>query len=194
MRLDQTIRYSLLALAAGAFAAPGPAAAADGAVAAFVEGINATVGPVKPGDRKAIGAACATLVRQSFDIDAMAPAITGEAWSRMDSGQRARYARGLARRAADDCASHGNEIAGNAVDIVGVRTGEGGDRLIAVKQSKGRGRTIIWRVHEGSGGALKAVDMTVDGRSIAASARSDAKAVLNQTGGNVIALLRSVGE
>ena len=194
MRLDQAIRYSLLALAAGALAVPARAVAADAAVAAFVDRINATVGPVEPGDRKAIGAACATLVKQSFDIDAMAPAITGEAWARMDGGQRARYSRGLARRAAGDCASHGNEIAGNAVEIVGVRAGEGGDRLIAVKQSKGRGRTVIWRVHEGPGGALKAVDMTVDGRSIAASARSDAKAVLKKTGGNVIALLRSVGE
>ena len=36
--------------------------------------------------------------------------------------------------------------------------------------------------------------MTVDGRSIAASARRDANAILKKTGGNVIALLRSVGE
>ena len=125
---------------------------------------------------QAIRAACATLVGQAFDIDAMAPAIVAEAWDRMDAGQRAAYSRGLARRAAADCASHGSEIAGNAVEFVGVRDGEGGDRLIAVKQSKGRGRTVIWRVRQGSGGALKAVDMTVDGRSLAASARSDAKA------------------
>jgi ABC-type transporter MlaC component len=194
MRLDLAIRYSLLVLAAGALAVPLPAIAADGAVAAFVDRINATVAKAEPGDRKAIGAACATLVKQSFDIDAMAPTIAGEAWGRMDAGQRARYSRGLARRAAGDCASHGNEIAGNAVDLVGVRAGEGGDQLVAVKQSQGRGRTIIWQVHAGPGGALKAVDMTVDGRSIAASARSDAKAVLKRTRGNVIALLQSVGE
>ena len=189
MRLDLAICCLSLVLAAGAVAV-----AADRGVAAFVDRINATVAKAEPGDRKAIGAACATLVKQSFDIDAMAPTIAGEAWARMDAAQRARFSRGLARRAAEDCASHGNEIAGNAVDIVGVRAGEGGDRLVAVRQSKGRGRTIIWQVHEGAGGALKAVDMTVDGRSIAASARSDAKAVLKRTGGNVIALLRSVGE
>ena len=125
---------------------PAHAVEADGAVAAFVDRINATVGPVKPGDRKAIRAACATLVGQAFDIDAMAPDIVAEAWERMDAGQRAAYARGLARRAAADCASHGSEIAGNAVELVGVRAGEGGDRLIAVRQSKGRGRTVIWRV------------------------------------------------
>ena len=35
--------------------------------------------------------------------------------------------------------------------------------------------------------------MTVDGRSLAASARRDAKDVLKKTDGNVIALIRSVG-
>src|SRR4051812_27018102 len=98
MRLIQASRCSLLALAAGALALPALAAEADGAATAFVERINATVGPVKPGDRQAISAACASLVKQAFDIDAMAPAIAGEAWDRMDGGQRGRYSRGLAKR------------------------------------------------------------------------------------------------
>jgi ABC-type transporter MlaC component len=190
----RTIRNLLSVLTLVACAIPAHALVADGAVAAFVERINATVGPVKPGDRKAIRAACTTLVGQAFDIDAMAQAIVTEAWDRMDAGQRAAYARGLARRAADDCAAHGREIGGNAVEIVGVRDSGNGDRLVAVKQSKGRGRTVIWRVRQGLSGALRAVDMTVDGRSLAASARSDAKAILKKTNGNVIALLRSVGE
>lgn len=193
VRTSWTIRHCLSALIVAACAMPADAAAADGAVAAFVDRINATVAQVKSDDRKAIRTACATLVSQAFDIDAMAPAIVAEAWDRMDAGQRAAYSRGLARRAAADCASHGGEIAGNAVEIIGVRE-SGGDRLVAVKQSKGRGRTVIWRVRQASGGALRAVDMTVDGRSLAASARSDAKAILKKTGGNVIALLRSVGE
>ncbi len=194
MRIDKAIRYLSFALAVAGFALPALAAEPDSAVTTFVNRINATVGPIKPGDRQAIRAACERLVSQAFDIDAMAPAITAEAWDRMDGGQRAAYSRGLARRAAADCASHGSEIAGNAVEFVGVRDAGDGDRLIAVKQSKGRGRTIIWRVRQGSGGALKAVDMTVDGRSLAASARSDAKAVLKKTDGDVMALLRSVGE
>jgi ABC-type transporter MlaC component len=192
--INRTVRQLLLALTAAAFAVPAHAVEVDGAVSAFVDRINATVAPVAPGDGKAIRAACATLVSQAFNIGAMAPDIVPEAWVRMDAGQRAAYSRGLAKRAADDCVSHGGEIAGNTVELVGVRAGEGGDRLIAVKQSKGRGRTVIWRVRRGSGGALKAVDMTVDGRSLVASARSDAKAILKKTDGNVVALLRSVGE
>ena len=116
----------------------------------------------------------------------MAPAIVAEAWQRMNAGQRAGLFAAAwpgARRA--DCASHGSEIAGNAVELVGVRDGDGGDRLIAVKQSKGRGRTVIWQVRQGSGGALKAVDMTVDGRSLAARRAATPRAVLKKTGGNV---------
>ena len=195
MRLDLAIRYSLLVLAAGALAMPARAVAADGAVAAFVDRINATVARPRPGDRKAIGAACATLVEavlrhrrdgaddrgRSLGAHGCRPARPPirAAWP----GARPATARRMAARSPATRSS-----------IVGVRAGEGGDRLVAVKQSKGRGRTMIWRVREGAGGALKAVDMTVDGRSLAASARSDAKAILKKTGGNVIALLRSVGE
>ena len=42
-------------------------------------------------------------------------------------------------------------------------------------------------------GGLKAVDMTVDGRSLATSARRDAKDVLKRTDGDLAALIRSVG-
>ena len=165
---------------------------ADSAVAAFVARINATVASVKPGDQTAIRAACASLVKRAFDFNAMAPVIVADAWKRMNAGQRAAYTRGLARRAASECASRGSEIAGNTVEIIGVRDGGGGDRVVAVKQSKGRGRTVLWQVRKGSGG-LKAVDMTVDGRSLATSARRDAKDVLKRTDGDLAALIRSVG-
>jgi ABC-type transporter MlaC component len=189
----QAARPILAAIVVAAFAMPAAAIDAAGDVQAFVQRINAVVAPVKAGDRQAIRAACATLVDQAFDIDAMAPAIADDAWKRMNADQRRAYKRGLARQAAADCASHGSEMAGNTVELIGVRDGESGDRLVAVRQSKGRGRTVVWRVHGGSNGALKAVDMTVDGHSLAASARRDAKNVLEKTDGNVIALIRSVG-
>ncbi|MDW6022720.1 ABC transporter substrate-binding protein [Mesorhizobium sp. BAC0120] len=166
---------------------------ADRATTAFVNRINAVIAPVAPGDREAIRTACAILVKQAFDIDAMAPSIAEEAWPHMSGNQRTAYSRGLTKRAVSDCTSHGNEIAGNIVEIVGVRVGESGDRLVAVRQSKGAGRTVIWEVHRSAGGMLKAVDMTVDGRSLAASARRDAKEVLKRTDGDVAALIRSVG-
>lgn len=191
-RMIHAIRCSIAASLLAALVMPAAAVEVDGAVTAFVARINETIGPVKAGDRKSIRAACATLIDRTFDIGAMAPSITDEAWKRMNGKQRTAYTQGLAKRAASDCASNGREIAGNTVEIVGVRSGKSGDRLIAVKQSKGKGRTVIWQVRK-SGGVLKAVDMTVDGRSFAAAARRDAKAVLKRTDGDVTALVRSVG-
>jgi ABC-type transporter MlaC component len=191
-RITQTACRVLAAVVAMlASSAQAPAAESD--VAAFVQRINKVIGSVEPGDRAAIRTACQTLVAQSFDIEAMAPSITDEAWQRMNADQRQAYAAGLARRAASDCVAHGREIAGNTVVLVGVRNGESGDLLIAVRQSGGNGRTVIWQVRSDGRGRLRAVDMTVDGRSLAASARRDARNVLEKSDGNVIALVRSVG-
>jgi ABC-type transporter MlaC component len=170
-----------------------PAFAADGGVSDFVERINAVVAPVEPDDRQAIRAACTTLVGQEFDMAAMAEATAAEAWQRMNAEQRQAYTRGVTRRAISECASHGREMAGNTVELIGVRSGDSGDRIVAVRQSQGRARTVVWQLRAGLGGALKAVDMTVDGHSLAAAARRDAKKVLDKTDGNVIALIRSVG-
>ena len=109
------------------------------------------------------------------------------------AGSGAAYARGLARRAASDCASHGSEIAGNTVELVGVRDGDERRPAGRGEAVEGQGPHRHLARARGSGGALKAVDMTVDGRSLAASARRDAKDVLKKTDGNVIALIRSVG-
>jgi ABC-type transporter MlaC component len=181
------------AVAVGFVLLAAPARSADAAVDNFVRQINAVVASVGPGDRAAIRSACSRLVALSFDVGAMAPEITGEAWRRMNAEQRQAYQRGLAGKAVSECAAHGNEMAGNPLDLIGVRSGDSGDRMVAVRQSQGRGRMVIWRVRARTGGALKAVDMTVDGRSLAASARREAKDVLDRTGGDVAALVRSVG-
>lgn len=182
-----------LVIAAG-IALAGPVAhAADSATLAFVDRINQTVEAIDPADRSAIRAGCASLVQQTFDLESMAKSITGEAWSRMSAKHRAAYVDGLARRATGDCARSGREIAGNLVELVGVRAGPDGDSNVAVRQSRGKQRTVIWRVRAAAGGELRAVDMTVDGRSLATLARRDAKAILDSSNGDVTALVRSVG-
>lgn len=184
---------ALIALAMPCVPQAARALPADAAVAAFLQRINAAVKPVRPGDRAAIRTACSQLVAEAFDFEAMGITVAGEAWQRMSAMQRTAYADGLSRRAVSDCAAHGNEMAGNVLDLVGVRDGADGDAMVAAKQAGGRGRTVIWQVRTAADGSLKAVDMTVDGKSLAAAARRDARAVLKKTGGDVTALVRSVG-
>jgi ABC-type transporter MlaC component len=182
-----------LMLAIGIAVATSAASAADPATLAFVDRINQSVEAINPSDRSAIRAGCATLIARTFDLESMAKSITGEAWTRMSAKHRAAYIQGLAKRATGDCTKSGREIAGNLVELVGVRAAPDGDSNVAVRQSRGKQRTVIWRVRSGSGGELKAVDMTVDGRSLATLARRDAKAILDSSGGDVTALVRSVG-
>ena len=69
---------------------------ATGRVDDFVGRINATVGSLKPGDAAGARSACARLVDQAFDIDAMAPATSAGAWQRMSAAQKTAYRSGLA--------------------------------------------------------------------------------------------------
>jgi ABC-type transporter MlaC component len=162
-------------------------AASDPAVDDFVARVNATVGALKPGDTAGARAACTRLVEQAFDIDAMAPVTSAGAWQRMTAAQKKAYRSGLARRAARDCATRSRDFAGQTMQLVGVRTGEGGDRFIAVK---GKSRTAIWQVRGSA--RLRAVDVSVAGRSLVVAAQKDAKRVLQNSGGDLQALIDSV--
>lgn len=177
----------LLMAAALAASATVPARA-DSAVDAFVAQINQTVGGLKAGDKAGARAACGKLVRQTFDLGAMAPLAAGTAWSRMSASQKSAYRSGLERRAISDCVARRDEIAGQTLQLAGVRTGDGGDRFVAVR---GNGRTLIWRVR--GGGRLRAIDVSVNGRSLLSAAQRDAKAALQSSGGDLEAVVKSVG-
>lgn len=173
----------------------GPAAA-EPAVDDFVARLEATIGSVTPGDAAGARAACARLVRQVFDLEAMAPVTSAGTWAKMSAVQKEAYRDGLAGRAARDCASRRNEFAGQPLRLAGVRDGKGGDRYIAVRavREEGSGRTLIWQVRGDAAGRLRAVDLTVNGRSLALAAQRDAKAVLQNGGGDLQALIRSLGD
>lgn len=163
--------------------------AGDGGVDDFVGRVNATIGSLKAGDAAGARAACAKLVGQIFDIDAMAPATSAGAWQRMGTAQKAAYRKGLVRRIEGDCESRSRDFAGQAMDLVGVRQGEGGDRFVAVKSN---GKTVIWQVR--GSGSLRAVDVSANGRSLVIAAQRDAKVVLKNSGGDLQALINSVAK
>jgi ABC-type transporter MlaC component len=172
----------------------GPAQS-DAAVDEFVGRVNATIGSVKPNDASGARAACSRLVQQAFNLDAMAPVTSAGTWAKMNAAQKKSYREGLAERAADDCGDRRKEFAGQSMKLVGVREGKSGDLFVAVRAMKqgGNGRTLIWQVRADGGGRLRAIDLSVNGRSLALSAQRDAKAVLQKSGGDLQALIRSVG-
>jgi ABC-type transporter MlaC component len=180
-------------LVAAMLCACGAGAAANPAVDAFVDRINATTGAASPGDKSGIRAACEALVTQAFDFDALAPAASYDSYKRMNQTQKAAYRGALVDSAVDDCAKRGRDVAGKKVGVIGIRDGKGGEFQLAVQAASGQGRVAIWKVKPDGSGKLRALDITVDGRSMVAFARNQARQILADTDGNLNALIRAVG-
>jgi len=174
-----------------AFAGAGDAMA-DSASDAFVARINKVLGKTKPGDADSIRSGCSSLVDVAFDIDAMAPVVSAGVWPKFNGNQRSAYRAAIERRIAGDCRSRSGDIAGKTMAVAGERQGERGDRFIAVRATEGGGRQLIWRVRAGSGG-LRAVDVTVDGKSLAVTMERDAKALLQKAGGDLQQFVKLMG-
>lgn len=168
------------------------AAEADAAIVAFVDRINETTGSAKPGDKAAVRAACAELVSEVFDFDTMAVSASYDSFKRMTKAQKDAYREALVKKAARDCASRGKEVAGQKVDIVGVRDGKDGEQQVAVQRADGKGRVAIWKVIP-AGNGVRAIDVVVDGHSLVANARNQARQILKNSGGDVTALIRAIG-
>jgi len=177
---------ALLALGAGA-----KAVEADAAINAFVQRINATTGAATPGDKAGIRAACQALVVEAFDFPAVAPAASFDTWKRMNAGQKERYLAALIDRAASQCASRGKEVAGQPVEIVGIRPGKDGEQQVAVQRADKTGRVAIWKLVS-AGDAVRAVDIVVDGHSMVADARNQAKQILSGSNNSVEVLIKAV--
>lgn len=157
---------------------------ADAAGDEFVARVNAVLSKTEPGGAAGLRAACAALVDTAFDIGAIAPAVSAGTWPKLNGKQRAAYRAAVERRIARDCRSRSRDIAGKTMQAVGERSGDGGDRFIAVRDVNGGGRQLIWRVRAGAG-RLRAVDVTVDGRSLAVTIEKDARALLQKAGGDL---------
>ncbi|MBX3579841.1 MAG: ABC transporter substrate-binding protein [Rhizobiaceae bacterium] len=168
------------------------AAEPDAAILAFVDRINQTTGAASPGDKAAVREACRSLVTDAFDFETMAGTASYDSWKRMTPAQKTAYREALVGKATDDCASRGKEVAGKTVEIVGVRDGKGGERQVAVQRSDRSGRVAIWKVIP-AGSGVRAIDVVVDGHSLVANARNQARQILENSGGDVNALIRAIG-
>lgn len=185
LRLPAIMTLAVLAAFSGT-------ARADPASDAFVAKVNAVMGKISPGNAGELRSACAALVGSSFDVGAMAPTVSAGTWAKLNAKQRATLRVALERRIAGDCRARGRDIAGKTMEVVGERGGDSGDRLIAVRAADGRGRQLIWRLRAGSGG-LRAVDVTVDGKSLAVTVEKDARVLLQKAGGDLQQFVKLMG-
>jgi ABC-type transporter MlaC component len=187
-------RMSLLLAVCLAGSGPTAFAQTDQAVADFVAGINHTISLVAGKGGEGAPAFCSAVIIASFDFEAMAHVTSAGAWDRMNAQQRQAYRAAFLRRARKDCTFASVKSGGETLELVGIRTTDGGDRLVATRVTEGwqNGRVIVWRVRPDTRRRLRAVDVIVDGRSMAMAGRDAAKAALDRNDGDIDALIKSV--
>jgi ABC-type transporter MlaC component len=170
-------------------------AQADHAVAEFLGGVNQTMGQFSGrGGEDRTSAMCASLINSFFDFGALARVTSVGAWDKMNAQQRQAYRAAFLRRGRRDCVYSNSNLAGGRLTLVGTRAAEGGDLLVATeirKEGQSRGM-VVWRVRPDGNKKLHAVDVTLDGRSLAIQARNEAKIVLDRSAGDIDALIRSL--
>ena len=175
---------------------PGARAQSDPAIAEFVARIDHSIRSIAaaPSDEQ-IRAICVSFIRLALNLDAMASAASAGTWDRMTPQQRAGYRTAFERRLARDCIFQNRQYRGESLTVLGVRRGDGGDRLVATQLGRPAqpGRLVIWRLRPGPDRKLRAVDILLDGRSMVISMSDEARSILDRANGDIDALLGSMG-
>jgi ABC-type transporter MlaC component len=169
------------------------AASVDSAAEEFVAGVNRIISQYAAGsDTEPF---CASLINSSFDFETLARMTSAGTWDEMNAQQQTAYRAAFLRRAGKDCALLSSDPSGGPLTALGIRVGEEGDRLIATQSGqRGQGRIVVWRVRADGDSNMRAVDVIVDGHSMAIAARDDAKAILSRSNGSVDELITSLGQ
>ncbi len=162
----------------------------------FLSRLNAAISALNGQTGAQALKACAGLVASLLDVDAMAPVGAGRSWEEMSVRQRAVYRSALAARLARDCVSENKDNAGQPSRLVGERRADNGDLLVAtrVEQAGGTNHTIVWRFPAAPERRSRAIDLQVDGRSTALGFRDEAEQAFDRSGGDVEAVVRSLGQ
>ena len=133
---------------------------------------------------------CHDLLNQILDLDAMAQATNAEIWDKMTLPQRESYRAAFEQRMISNCVRQFNEYEGELLQLAGVRSTEGGDKLATVRVgSQDDGKLVTWRLHSYGPNDWRAVDVITEGRSAVLDARVEFAAVLQSVNGDIEALI-----
>lgn len=179
-----------LAIACGVGAAVGSSARFIGAAAAeidpqdaeFFASVNRIIAESDGQPGSQTGQACHRIVATMINVDVVAERAMGEMWVHLSTYQRAAFRTAAQRWAVRDCVRQNQGNEGSPLELLGLRQGEDGERLMATRSGKPV-HTIIWRLH--GGGKARAVDVVVDGRSAVLSLRSETKALLGRANDDI---------
>ncbi|MBI3704124.1 MAG: ABC transporter substrate-binding protein [Rhizobiales bacterium] len=139
-------------------------------------------------------AGCRDLLSQLLALDVMARRSAGEAWDKMTNVQRDAFRAAFAERMASECVRSYSDYNGDAIEPVGVRAMQDGDKMATVRfgAEADNGKRITWRLRQIDAETWRVVDVIVEGSSAVLTARNEYAAILQSHNGNIEALLASM--
>ena len=131
------------------------------------------------------------LVRNSFDLEAIAKTILGKYWAKANARQRRDFMDALLNAMRAGVLDQLKKRRQVTVTFGTTRKTMNGDTLVGTKITtpNGRVRKVDWRLHTCSYGFC-IVDVIVDGGSLAIQRRDEAAALLSANGGSIDVLSR----
>ena len=167
----------------------------DAEAAAFVARVNAAIDGIKARSANDLARGCRDYVGALVDVDAIvAVAIDGVADALAGTSKSA-YRGAVESRMERQCVADAEAGTMDKAAMVGVRRTELGDLLVATRIESGgsESHVVVWRLPASRRGD-KAVDLQIDGRSVALTFRDRAKQAYDRSGGDWEAVIRSAAQ
>lgn len=138
----------------------------------------------------AAGTICARLSASLIDLDAVAKVGAERIWNSMSSRQREAYRAAAMRWIVRKCVQQNHDNTGEKLEVIGLRMGESGDRLLAMRSREPQ-RFAIWRLRGAK--QLRVADVVLDGVSMSLTLRDQTNALLDQTNNDIDATTWAIG-
>lgn len=171
-------------------------AQADPEIADFFQRLSRGFAAIGASTGAEASSRCTAFFQSTFDVDRFIRAASAEIGEGMAADQRRRAYAAIEARVRKNCEKENAAAPGNSLSFVGVRSTDGGVRLLATQvQSRdgSPGRVLVWRIQqEGKGGPLRAIDLLVDGRSAQITLRDEIRAIVERHKGDLDAVLRAL--
>ncbi len=130
--------------------------------------------------------ACLKFVQQAFDTSEIGKRAASEHWQALARGLRTELVSAIAARLGKECVGVVSRLDPADASIARIRETADGIRMTVVfTEADGRQSFVVWSLRPGGVFAWTALDLSVDGRGMLATFKSDFESALIATGGNL---------
>jgi ABC-type transporter MlaC component len=133
---------------------------------------------------------CGRIAESLIDMDAVVKTGSARVFEQMSPAQRDAYRAAALRWTIKKCVQQNRDNKGEKMQLVGLREGESGDKMLAMR-SEQPPHFVIWRLRAGK--KLRVADILVDGVSMTLGLRNETNSLLDKSNGDIDAATTSLG-